>query len=76
LVQRLNAATVLILFLEADRTMDNNRWTKWVNENKPNDVKYVAVPRFESLQKLNVLFASGFAPDLIFEYDTAYQGQL
>jgi putative aldouronate transport system substrate-binding protein len=57
-------------------TMDNNRWTKWVNENGPNDVKYVTVPRFESLQKLNVLFASGSAPDLIFEYDTAYQGQL
>jgi putative aldouronate transport system substrate-binding protein len=57
-------------------TMDNNRWTKWVNENGPNDVKYVTVPRFESLQKFNVLFASGSAPDLIFEYDTAYQGQL
>lgn len=57
-------------------TMDNNRWTKWVNENGPNDVKYITVPRFESLQKFNVLFASGSAPDLIFEYDTAYQGQL
>ncbi|WP_438444338.1 extracellular solute-binding protein [Gorillibacterium sp. sgz5001074] len=57
-------------------TMDNNRWTKWVNENGPNEVKYITVPRFESLQKFNVLFASGSAPDLIFEYDTAYQGQL
>jgi putative aldouronate transport system substrate-binding protein len=57
-------------------TMDNNRWTKWVNENGPSDVKYVTVPRFESLQKFNVMFASGSAPDLILEFDTAYQGQL
>ncbi|MEJ8305048.1 extracellular solute-binding protein [Saccharibacillus sacchari] len=60
----------------SEGTMDNNRWTKWVNENGPVNVKYVTVPRFESLQKFNVLFASRQAPDLIFEYDTAYQGQL
>ncbi|MDO3412556.1 extracellular solute-binding protein [Saccharibacillus sp. CPCC 101409] len=60
----------------SEGTMDNNRWTKWVNENGPVDVKYVTVPRFESLQKFNVLFASRSAPDLIFEFDTAYQGQL
>ncbi|WP_339220376.1 extracellular solute-binding protein [Paenibacillus sp. FSL H8-0332] len=57
-------------------TMSDNRWTKWVNENGPVNVKYVTVPRFESLQKFNVLFASKSAPDLIFEFDTAYQGQL
>ncbi|SDC07713.1 putative aldouronate transport system substrate-binding protein [Paenibacillus sp. UNCCL117] len=57
-------------------TMDNNRWTKWVNEKGPADVKYMTVPRFESLQKYNVMFASGSAPDLIFEFDTAYHGQL
>ncbi|WP_172197250.1 extracellular solute-binding protein [Saccharibacillus qingshengii] len=60
----------------SEGTMDSNRWTKWVNENGPADVKYVTVPRFESLQKFNVLFASRQAPDLIFEFDTAYQGQL
>jgi putative aldouronate transport system substrate-binding protein len=37
-------------------TMDNNRWTKWVNENGPVDVKYVTVPRWESIQKFNVMF--------------------
>ncbi|WP_405104430.1 extracellular solute-binding protein [Paenibacillus sp. FSL K6-1217] len=57
-------------------TMSDNRWTKWVNENGPVNVKYITVPRFESLQKFNVLFASKSAPDLIFEFDTAYQGQL
>ncbi|NBD24684.1 type 2 periplasmic-binding domain-containing protein [Paenibacillus glycinis] len=50
-------------------TTEENRWTKWINANGPVDVKYVAVPRYESRQKLNVLFASASAPDLIFEYD-------
>lgn len=57
-------------------TMDNNRWTKWVNANGPVDVKFVTIPRWESLQKYNVLFASGSAPDLIFEFDRSYLGQL
>ncbi|MCR2805619.1 extracellular solute-binding protein [Paenibacillus soyae] len=50
-------------------TTEENRWTKWLNENGPTDVRFVAVPRWESKQKLNVLFASASAPDLIFEYD-------
>lgn len=53
----------------AEGTIESNRWTKWLNENGPANVKFVAVPRFESQQKLNVLFASSSAPDLIFEYD-------
>lgn len=52
-----------------------NRWTKWINENGPVDVEYVPVPRWESLQKLNMLFASKTAPDLILEYDTGYRNQ-
>jgi putative aldouronate transport system substrate-binding protein len=50
-------------------TTEENRWTKWVNQKGPENVKFVAVPRWESKQKLNVLFASASAPDLIFEYD-------
>ncbi|WP_020618319.1 extracellular solute-binding protein [Paenibacillus daejeonensis] len=57
-------------------TMDNNRWTKWINENGPVDVSFVSVPRWESQQKFNVMFASKSAPDLIMEYDTAYRNQL
>jgi putative aldouronate transport system substrate-binding protein len=57
-------------------TVDNNRWTKWINEKGPADVKYTPIPRFESQAKFNVLFASGSAPDIIFEYDTAYRNQL
>jgi putative aldouronate transport system substrate-binding protein len=57
-------------------TAENNRWTKWINENGPTTVKFMAVPRFESQPKFNVMFASGTAPDLIFEYDTNYRNQL
>lgn len=44
-------------------TIDNNRWTKWINEEGPVDVKFVPFPRAEQVQKLNLLFASGEAPD-------------
>lgn len=54
-------------------TWEKNRWVDWVNENGPVDVKYVPVPRWESLPKLNALFATSSAPDLILEYDTGYR---
>lgn len=54
-------------------TWEKNRWTEWVNKNGPHNVKYVTVPRWESLQKLNALFATNSAPDLILEYDTSYR---
>ncbi|MNW41267.1 Lipoprotein LipO precursor [compost metagenome] len=57
-------------------TIEENMWTKWINENGPNEVKYTAVPRWESQQKLNVLFASGSAPDLIFEFGTSIRNSL
>ncbi|UJF34295.1 extracellular solute-binding protein [Paenibacillus hexagrammi] len=53
-----------------------NRWTKWINENGPVDVTFVSVPRWESAQKLNTLFASDSAPDLIAEYDSVIKNQL
>ncbi|WP_167859628.1 extracellular solute-binding protein [Paenibacillus cymbidii] len=53
----------------SEGTIENNRWTKWINANSPVDVKFVPIARAEAAQKVNVLFASGDAPDLIFEYD-------
>ncbi|AFC27243.1 family 1 extracellular solute-binding protein [Paenibacillus mucilaginosus 3016] len=53
---------------KAEGTVESNRWTKWINEKGPANVKFVAVPRWESQEKLNVLFSSASAPDLIFEY--------
>lgn len=57
-------------------TIEDNMWTKWINENGPANVKFTAVPRWESQQKLNVLFASGSAPDLIFEFGTPIRNSL
>ncbi|MBP1990517.1 extracellular solute-binding protein [Paenibacillus eucommiae] len=53
-----------------------NRWVDWINENSPVKVKLVPVPRWESREKFNALFASGEAPDLIFEWSTIYHDQL
>lgn len=49
-------------------TTEENRWTKWINENGPANVKFVAIPRAQPEEKINVLYASGSAPDLLFEY--------
>lgn len=57
-------------------TIEDNMWTKWINENGPAKVKFVAIPRWESQSKLNVLLASGSAPDLIFEFGTSIRNQL
>lgn len=53
----------------AEGTLEANRWTKWINENGPANVKFVPVPRNDASQKFNVLFASGSAPDIINEFD-------
>jgi putative aldouronate transport system substrate-binding protein len=55
---------------------EENRWTKWINQNGPENVKYVPVLRSDSTKKLNVLFASGSAPDIINEYNTPFRGSL
>ncbi|NEW07123.1 extracellular solute-binding protein [Paenibacillus sp. SYP-B3998] len=57
-------------------TKAENRWTKWINQNGPVDVTFVSIPRWESGQKLNTLFASNSAPDLIAEYDSVLKNQL
>lgn len=60
----------------SEGTMTDNRWTRWIKENSPVDVEFISIPRWEYAQKLNTLFASGDAPDLIMEYDPAYKAQL
>ncbi|CAG7608762.1 Lipoprotein LipO [Paenibacillus solanacearum] len=57
-------------------TIENNRWTKWVNENGPANVKFVAIPRSKPEEKINVLYASGSAPDLLFEYSPGVKNPL
>jgi len=48
---------------------EDNRWTRWVNENSPVNVKWVAVPRWETTTSYNAMFAAGTAPDLVVEYN-------
>ncbi|UKS27033.1 extracellular solute-binding protein [Paenibacillus sp. HWE-109] len=55
---------------------EQNRWTKWIQEQSGVQVKYVPVPRNQAQDKLNTLIASGEAPDLIWEYDRNYIGTL
>jgi putative aldouronate transport system substrate-binding protein len=49
-------------------TVENNLMTKWMNQAGPVDVTFIPLPRTQSDQKLNTLFAGGGAPDLILEY--------
>lgn len=57
-------------------TVDNNRWTRWINEHSPVKVKFIPIPRGDSVQKYKVLFGSGNAPDLIIDYDSSFLAQL
>lgn len=56
--------------------IEDNIWTKWINEESPVKANFRSIPRWESAATFNTLFASGDAPDLIFEYDTGYRNQL
>lgn len=55
---------------------EDNRWTRWINEQAPTKVKWVPVQRNDFQKKMNTLIASGSAPDLIWEYDRNYIAQL
>ncbi|MGG1514559.1 extracellular solute-binding protein [Paenibacillus oryzisoli] len=51
---------------------EENRWTKWINQNSGFKVNWVPVPRSTAQQKLNTMVAANEAPDLIWEYDRNY----
>jgi putative aldouronate transport system substrate-binding protein len=52
---------------------DDNYWTKWIQKEfgDPNNIQmqFVTVPRAEEVSKVNILMASGDAPDVTFMYD-------
>ncbi|UUZ91514.1 extracellular solute-binding protein [Paenibacillus sp. P25] len=58
----------------AGKSVTNNYLTKYVEDNftkKTNiKVEFVPVPRSQEVEKLNVLMASGDAPDIVFTYDS------
>jgi putative aldouronate transport system substrate-binding protein len=57
----------------AGTSVTNNYLTKYVKDNftakTKISVEYVPVPRSQEIEKLNVLLASGDAPDIVFTYD-------
>jgi putative aldouronate transport system substrate-binding protein len=55
----------------SEGTITDNRWTRWINENAPVEVEFIAIPRNSSGEKYNTLFASGTAPDFIEEFGVA-----
>lgn len=68
-------------------TVTDNYWTNWVQEHfgEPNniDVEFVPIPRSGATEKVNVMMASGDAPDIVFAstdnllpYNYAKQGGL
>lgn len=54
-------------------TANDNKWTKWIHDQVLKelniDVTYVMIPRSQEVPKLNVLMATGDAPDIVFTYD-------
>lgn len=46
-------------------SLTDNMWTKWINENAPVNVEFIAIHPRDTVEKFNILFAAGQAPDLI-----------
>ncbi|WP_028551243.1 extracellular solute-binding protein [Paenibacillus sp. UNC451MF] len=57
-------------------TIEKNRWVTWMSQNGPAQIKVISIPRTESVQKFNTLFASGSAPELIQEFSGPFRNQL
>jgi putative aldouronate transport system substrate-binding protein len=57
-------------------TIEKNRWVDWMSQNGPAKIKVISIPRTESVQKFNTLFASGSAPDLIQEFDANFRNRI
>ncbi len=53
--------------------VDNNYYTDWIQKNfgdpRNINIEWTVIPRSEEVQKLNILMASGEAPDICFTYD-------
>ncbi|WP_438447843.1 extracellular solute-binding protein [Gorillibacterium sp. sgz5001074] len=57
-------------------TIDKNRWTEWINANGPHKITFVPIPFSGSADKVNVLLASGSAPDILNETNANFRNQL
>ena len=55
---------------------EDNRWTRWIDENSGVDVNWIPIPRAQSTQKINALIATGEAPDIMWEFGTEFMRNL
>ena len=60
----------------SEGSMEDNRWTKWINENCGVDVEFLAFNRNQYDEKLNAMLASGNAPDVFIGYSGDWMAQL
>jgi putative aldouronate transport system substrate-binding protein len=60
----------------SEGSYENNRWTRWINENSPVKVNWVPILRNESWARINALFAAGTAPDVVWEYGKDFMDNL
>lgn len=57
-------------------TIDKNRWTEWINANGPHKITFIPIPLSGSSDKVNLLLASGSAPDIINETQGNFRNQM
>lgn len=73
-----NRPTISVAILDraavpADQgTYEDNWATRWINENSPVKVNFVACPRGSSYSNYNLWLAGGTAPDVIMEFQPEY----
>jgi putative aldouronate transport system substrate-binding protein len=60
----------------SEGSYENNRYTRYINENSPVNVSWIPVARWESRQKVSALFAAGNAPDVVWEFGKWFMDDL
>ena len=54
----------------SEGTLDNNRWTEWIEENCPiENLSWTIIPRTEASQTMFMQFAAGELPDVLPNYE-------
>ena len=56
--------------------MENNRWTRYINESSSVKVEFISIARDNFEENLNLLIASGTIPDIMLTYEATYVQQL
>lgn len=58
------------LMPSSEGTLDNNRWTQWIDENCPvENIDWVIIPRSEAPETMFMDYAAGTLPDVLPNYE-------